>query len=157
MLRGKTSLTPTNLRKSHFHSYRSLTKGGPAQDADYIFLKATYLRINTHAGPGGCSGQREGGPSPFCGSLGVCFGLLVLLFFEKFDSFLIFSLQYEQTSNFQAYPLLWGQPPTFECPSGACRQAQCSWVSYQVLRGAVQRAHRLGSSETSSIALRGSS
>lgn len=108
-------------------------------------------------GLGAAVARGREGPLHSVGLWGSVFGLLVLLFFEKFDSFLIFSLQYEQTSNFQAYPLLWGQPPTFECPSGACRQAQCSWVSYQVLRGAVQRAHGLGSSETSSIALRGSS
>lgn len=114
----RLSLTLTNLCKSHFHSYRSLTKEGLAKDADYIFLKATYLRINTHASPGGCSGQREGGRAfsmlwAFYGlfSFRVCF----VTFLRKIRQFYYFSpLRYAQMSNFKAYLFLWGQPPKFE-------------------------------------------
>lgn len=61
------SLTRTNLRKSHFHSYRSLTKGGWTQDADYNFSQATYLRINAHGWLRGCGVQQTGKAPSFFG------------------------------------------------------------------------------------------
>lgn len=75
MLRGKTSLTPTNLRKSHFPSYRSLTKGGPAQDADYMFFNATYLRIKPMPGLEVAVARGREGSLHVMGLLGFVLGL----------------------------------------------------------------------------------
>lgn len=164
MLRGKTSLTPTNLRKSHFHSYRGLTKGGPAKDADYIFLKATYLRIKypyppLGVGEGGCSGQREGGLSLSYGPGGVCFRLVMLLCLDKLVVLFFVSLQYEQACNVQAYPPLWGGLQSLIVLLGLRGKSRTPWRSGGSRHvgggGAVPEGSRLLRSQETQLKSRG--